>query len=116
MLVHAAVVQNAAAVDLMLELGFPLEVRSEEFGETALHAAAWHGRADMVEKLLSHGADPNALAGDRPASTLDWAVQGSRRAPAGGDHVRTVELLKAAGARLVRDPPNEPSDEVAPLL
>ena len=115
-LVHAAVVQNAAAVDLMLELGFPLDVRSEEFGETALHAAAWYGGADTVEKLLSHGADPNALAGDRPATTLDWAVQGSRRAPAGGDHVRTVELLKAAGARLVRDPPNEPSDEVAPLL
>jgi ankyrin repeat protein len=105
-LVHAAVVQNAPAVDLMLELGFPVDVRSEEFDETALHAAAWYGRADMVEKLLAHGADPNALAGDRPGTTLDWAVQGSRRAPAGGDHVRTVELLRRAGANLVRESPD----------
>jgi ankyrin repeat protein len=115
-LVHAAVVDNAAAVALMLELGFPVDVRSEQFGETALHAAAWYGRAEMVERLLAHGADPHALAGDLPATPLDWAAQGSRQAPAGGEHLKTVELLKAAGSRLVRDPPNEPSEEVALAL
>ncbi|WP_157592726.1 ankyrin repeat domain-containing protein [Solirubrobacter soli] len=106
-LVHAAVVQNAPAVELMLELGFPIDVRSEQFNETALHAAAWYGHADMVEKLLAHGADPNAVAGDPVGTTLDWAVQGTRRAPEGGDHARTVELLQRAGATLVRESPDE---------
>ncbi|HEY6891710.1 MAG TPA: ankyrin repeat domain-containing protein, partial [Solirubrobacter sp.] len=115
-LVHAAAFENFPAARLMLELGFPVDIRSEEFDETPLHAAAWFGRAAMVELLLAHGADPNATAGDPPGTPLDWAARGSRHADPRGDHVATVERLIAAGARLVRDPADEPSEEVALVL
>jgi ankyrin repeat protein len=108
-LVHAVATSNRAALDLMLDLGFPIDVRSEEFDETPLHAAAWYGKADMVALLLDRGADVNAEAG-RPfhGTPLDWAARGSRHAEQDvlndprADHVATVERLLAAGARLGR--------------
>lgn len=50
-LVIAAETGNVAAVTLMLDLGFPIEVRGE-VGETALHAAAYAGSVDVVRLLL----------------------------------------------------------------
>ena len=136
-LVYAAGTGNRPALELMLGLGFPIDVRSEELNETPLHAAAWYGKADMVRVLLEHGADPNAEAGPPFGGTpLDWAARGSRYADQSvlgdastGDHVATVEVLLAAGARLVQPTTDRTrhgeamvgsldsaSEEVAPLL
>ena len=37
-----------------------MELRSDEFKETALHLAARHVRADAAKRLLDAGADANA--------------------------------------------------------
>jgi Ankyrin repeats (3 copies) len=80
-LVHAAGRGRREAVELMLELGFPVDIRSEEWGETPLHAAAWYGFAEIVRVLLAHGADPRAAAGEPFGGTpLEWAERGSREA------------------------------------
>jgi ankyrin repeat protein len=102
-----------------------VDVRSEEFNETALHAAAWYGRSEMVARLLEAGADVNAEAG-RPFGLrpLDWALRGSRHADQGHlstrppyDYPEVVRRLLAAGAR----PPaakalDAATDEVAELI
>jgi hypothetical protein len=124
-LVNVAAAGNVRAADLMLDLGFPVDVRSEDFEETPLHAAAWYGRAPVADLLLARGADPNAVAGPPFGGTpLDWAARGSRDADAEAvgepgivDHRALVERLLAAGATL-RDPrvADVASADVAPLL
>jgi ankyrin repeat protein len=100
-LVHAAGWGRRGAIELMLELGFPVDVRSEEFNETALHAAAWYGFEDIVELLLAHGADPRAEAGEPFGGTpLEWAERGSHQADPRvlgrslGDHEAVIRLLQ----------------------
>ncbi len=77
-------------------------------GGTLLHAAAWHGRPDLVEELLARGADVAARAHTQYDTPLGWAVVGSAYAPlsgdpfapTGGEHVAACELLVAAGGEL----------------
>jgi hypothetical protein len=124
-LVYAAAKGNADSAALMLDLGFPIEIRSEEFNETPLHAACWYGRASIARLLLDRGADAGAVAG-RPfgGTPLDWAVRGSRHAEHDVfgpghevDYPAVVGHLLAAGAALSSpDVAEEASDEVAPLL
>jgi ankyrin repeat protein len=60
-------------------------------GKTALHEAAEHDEADVVEALINAGADIDART-DWGATPLDWAgVLGSRAA---------ADVLIAHGARL----------------
>ena len=61
-------------------------------GLQALHVACGQGNAQMVEQLLGHGAQVNALTVDRQRSALWFA--------AGSGHLRCVELCMAAGAEL----------------
>ncbi|MDE3132902.1 MAG: ankyrin repeat domain-containing protein [Acidobacteriota bacterium] len=126
-LVAAAEHGDAAAVELMLELGFPVETRRlaiDDDGATALHAAAWAGSADTVVLLLAHGADPTARDARWQSQPLGWALVGSGEladsAPS-PDWVRTVSLLLDAGASLDGDPldpddPKPPSAAVVELL
>jgi ankyrin repeat protein len=125
-LVHAAGIGQRDAVELMLDLDFPIEVLSEEFNETPLHAAAWYGYAGVAELLLARGADPNADAGKpfggRP---LDWAIRGSTdadhdvlgRSGRGIDYVDVVSRLMAAGGQTTwAAVEQDASSEVAALL
>jgi ankyrin repeat protein len=126
-LVAAAEHGNVTAVELMLELGFPVDTRRQAIdddGATALHAASWAGSADTVALLLGHGADPTARDMRWQSPPLGWALVGSGEvadsAPA-PDWVRTVALLLDAGASLdgdTLDPadPKQPSAAVVELL
>ncbi|HEY7323753.1 MAG TPA: ankyrin repeat domain-containing protein [Streptosporangiaceae bacterium] len=122
-LVPAAGAGKTAAVELMLDLGFPVNVRGED-GTTPLHVAAYAGSAEMVRLLLDRGADLTAPDGTWQSAPLDWAVVGSGYRPAtcpDPDWVGAVRLLIEAGAStagisLSPDDAKPPSAEVAELL
>jgi ankyrin repeat protein len=122
-LVHAAEAGNEQAVSLMLDLGFPIDVRRDD-GATALHAAAFAGSAPVVRLLLDRGADPEAPDGQWESPALEWAVIGSGFRPKSSPHpdwIATVRVLIEAGAStqglsLSPDAQKPPSPEVAELL
>jgi uncharacterized protein len=61
------------------------------FGSQVLHLAAFAGRRDDVEEILSAGADVNAL-GDLGLSAVHYAVLGG--------NLDVVQLLASKGANL----------------
>jgi ankyrin repeat protein len=123
-IVHAAEVGHTAAVRLMLDLGFPVEVRGGADGGTALHAAAYSGSADTVRLLIDRGADIEARDTTYDSTALNWAVVGSGFRPASNprpDWVATAAALLDAGAStegitLSADDAKPPSPHVAELL
>ncbi len=114
----AAQSNNAEAVRLMLEAGWPVNTPGE-MGATALHWAAFNGNPEMTAHILRFGPALELKSVEYPGSALSWAIYASgngwRRDT--GDFVRTVRLLLEAGAIM---PPNaedlEPSDSVLELL
>jgi hypothetical protein len=120
-LVDAAEYVGVEAVAVMLDLGFPVDVHRDGDGATALHTAAYTGRADVVRLLIAGGADLEAVDTAFDGTPLSWATVGSgerpRHAP-DADWVVTVRALLEAGARtgdawIATKPP---SDEVAAVL
>ena len=92
---------NVEAAKLLLEAGFDIAFKgTKDWGSTPLHIAAWHGRADIVEMLIAHGAPLDAKA-NKPEDgvALGWAAHGSShcRNPQ-GDYPRLVRAMLAAGA------------------
>jgi ankyrin repeat protein len=78
------------AVSVLLNAGAPINT-TDASGQTALHIAVGHGRADLAEFLISQGADINKADknGETPlilASNLD--------------HSECVSLLLKAGAKV----------------
>ncbi len=119
--VDAAEYAGVGPVALMLDLGFPVGVYRSVDGATALHAASYAGRLDVVRLLLDRGADIDTTDRQWGSTPLAWATVGSGERPAyspDGDWPATVSLLLAAGAS--RDGAwvggKPPSDEVAVLL
>ncbi|MGE0157771.1 MAG: ankyrin repeat domain-containing protein [Gemmatimonadales bacterium] len=92
---------NAAAVDLMLSVGFDPATDGQDRG-TVLHCAAWQGAADCVEVALRHPG-VRALIERRDAvhhsTPLGWCCHGARWAKKGGDYPRIARLLLEAGAK-----------------
>jgi ankyrin repeat protein len=122
-LVASAEHGNFSAVELALDIGFPIEARGND-GATALHAAAYAGSAPTVALLLARDADLSACDTRWHSQPLDWALVGSGEAPDSApapDWVATVTLLLDAGASLdeiTLDPgaPKPPSTAVLELL
>jgi ankyrin repeat protein len=111
----------AAAVELMLDLGFPVGAHRPDDGGTALHAAAYEGRMDMVRLLVARGADVNARDRQWHSTALCWASVGSGERHSSGpdaDWPATIRALLDAGSSLdgawVAGKP--PSEEVAEQL
>lgn len=122
-LMRAAENGDITAIELMLDLGFPVNAGGADDG-TALHAAASAGSPSAVRFLLDHGADLNARDTSWDSTPLIWAMVGSGmrmgQAP-DADWVATVRLLLDAGAStaevsLAPDDPKPPSPEVTQLL
>ena len=80
---------DLAKVRSFVEQGISVDSRDSE-GRTALHYAAMQGKADVVEFLLSRGADVNAKDKDFGFIPLHHA--------ASGGHKDVVEMLLAKGA------------------
>jgi ankyrin repeat protein len=97
---------NAAAVELMLELGFDPAVRSESGarGGTALHCAAWMGSVECVAAILRYPAGQSLIeARDATyqGTPLSWCCHGSVNCGnPRADHTEVARLLVAAGARV----------------
>jgi ankyrin repeat protein len=120
-IVDAAEYRGLPSVALMLDLSFPSVTHRSSDGATALHAAAYAGRADVVHLLIQNGADIEARDGQFDSTPLCWASVGSGAPPRhspNGDWLATVGVLLDAGAAVdgawVAAKP--PSDEVAALL
>jgi ankyrin repeat protein len=116
-IVEAAGTGSAETIALMLDLGFSPYAR--RFGDEALHNAAYHGNAAVVQVLLERGVDVDSRDGRFDSTPLAFATVGSReRAGRPGDWIKTVQLLVEAGASRqdawVSGKP--PSEEVADLL
>lgn len=74
-IVSAAQSNDAGKVRLMFDCGWPLA--AQDGGATALHWAAFHGNASLVQWLLDHGSvidKPDQVHGSTP---LGWAKYGS---------------------------------------
>jgi hypothetical protein len=93
---------NAAAVDLMLSLGFDAAATGHD-GGTVLHCAAWQGDAACIETALRHcGVRELLEVRDRVhgSTPLGWCCHGARYcASPRGDHAAVARLLLEAGAR-----------------
>jgi ankyrin repeat protein len=120
-IVDAAESAGKPAVALMLDLGFPIDVRRQADGGAALHVAAYRGRIDLVQLLIERGASLDRRDLQWKSTPLCWATVGSGELSdreAGGDWPATVQALLDAGASRhgvwVAEKP--PSDDVAALL
>src|SRR6267378_311762 len=78
-LAHAARNNDLAAVRLMLKAGFPVNGVSQHHA-TALHWAAWHGNAEMVQLILRHQPELEDIENDFKATPLGWATTVRRTA------------------------------------
>jgi len=88
------------AVRLMLDLGFPVAHLEHSHGYSPLHNAAWCGRADLVELLISRGHPVDLVDPRFNATPLGYAIHDcvvEKRHPE-GDFARVVELLLKAGS------------------
>ncbi len=114
----AAQSNNAKAVRLMLEAGWPVDTPGE-MGATALHWAGFNGNAAMAREILRFQPDLELKSQEYPGNALSWALFGSGNSwlRDKGDYVGTVQALLGAGTALPPDPEAlEPSDAVLEVL
>lgn len=97
---YAAQSNNTEAVRLMLEAGWPADVRGQH-GATALHWAAFHGNAGMAREILRYQPPLEVCDDDNDGRPLGWALYGSMHGwhRGTGDYAGTVEALLNAGAK-----------------
>jgi len=94
----AAEDNDATAVRLMLECGWPVEGDGRH---TPLHWACWHGNAEMARQILRFHPPLEFQDADYHGTPLGWALYGSEHGwnCKTGDYGATVRVLLAAGAR-----------------
>jgi hypothetical protein len=91
---------NYEAVQLMLDLGFPVDHPERSHGYSPLHNAAWAGSADLVDLLIARGAPVDLVDPTYHATPLGFAIYDctvEKRHPE-GDFGRVVQSLLDAGS------------------
>lgn len=116
-IVGTALRNHTQAIRLMVNAGWPVDVRGDT-GQTPLHWAAWHGNVEMVRALLQHHAPLEAEENEHKATPLGWALHGSEHGwhRDKGDYAGTVEVLLAAGAVTPKLAEVQASEEVLAVL
>ena len=96
----AAMRGDKAAVRTLIEQHADVNAIQPD-GATALHWAAWHGNAEMVQLILRHQPELENIDNDFKATPLGWAIHGSENGwhREKGDYASTVEALIKAGAK-----------------
>lgn len=91
--------ENAAAVNLMLDIGWPIDARGQH-GATALHWAAFHGNLEITRDILRRRPPLEVRDKDFVGTPLFWGVYGSVHGwrCKTGNYAAVVETLLAAGA------------------
>jgi len=99
-LAHAARNNDLSAARLMLRARFPIDAVSQHHA-TALHWAAWHGNAEMVQLILERQPELEDSHNDYQSTPFGWAIHGSENGwhRKTGDYGATVEALLNAGAK-----------------
>lgn len=109
---------NTAAVRLMLQAGWPVDMPGK-MGAAALHWAAFNGNSAMAREILRFHPALELKSKEYTGTALSWAIFGSGNGwnRASGDYAATVEALLEAGAVV---PPHaqqlEPSEAVQEVL
>ena len=94
-LAEAARIGNAEEVIILLAEGNEIDQRDIQYDATALQWASEYGHKDIVEILVSNGADLNAL-NNEGRTALHWATLNSK--------LETCKVLIKKGAKLnIRD-------------
>lgn len=91
---------NYEAVELMLDLGFPVAHPETSHGYTPLHNAAWAGAGDLVELLLARGHPVDIVDPGYNSTPLGYAVHDclvEKRHPE-GEFARVIRALIDAGS------------------
>jgi len=103
-LADAAQAGDIESIRLMLSFGWPVDGHGPH-GGTALHWAAWHGLADMVDLILAHHPSLEDTNNEFHATPLGWAIHGSEHGwrRNAGNYPATVERLCNAGAELPKE-------------
>jgi ankyrin repeat protein len=116
--VGAALRNNAKAVRMMLDAGWPVDARGDR-GQTPLHWAGFHGNVEMVRALLRHKAPLEPQEWQFKGTPLGWALYGSEHGwhRETGDYPGVVRALLAAGAKAPGDIDSvEAAEEVLAVL
>lgn len=79
-------------IDQLLGYSTPVDGVDAD-GSTALHEAAFRGRADSVRQLLARGADPAHRDTRFDSSPLGWCRQGREEAGPGHGHDEVEKIL-----------------------
>jgi ankyrin repeat protein/GNAT superfamily N-acetyltransferase len=116
---QAAAEGRREAVEILLDLGVPIE-RPGQMQGTPLHHAAWWGHGDVVEALLARGSSP-AWRAEGGATPLAWTAHGSFHSPgpvaAGGtDHLRIAQRLVQAGVEIKPEMVHDAAPDLAEWL
>jgi ankyrin repeat protein len=117
LLPESATWKESTTLRLLLDVGFPIDTPGELEG-TALHQAAWWGRADNVALLLERGADVRRGSWFGPDSTpIAWATHGSTACPdRDGDWLAVADLLFEAGSHIGAGMLDDADEELAEWL
>ena len=91
--------ENAAAVSLMLDFGWPVDAKGQH-GATALHWAAFHGNLEITRNILRRRPPLEVRDKDFDGTPLFWGIYGSVHGwrCQTGNYAAVVETLLAAGA------------------